>query len=131
MKTAEIPYRQRRNSLILIAVLVFLILAGFAVNKLFFGKEGAKAIIQQNGKIIAELPLSSDTTLETDDTFGGTNTITVKDGIVMVTEANCPDLVCVHTGAISHTGEVIACLPHELIITIREPDAESLDSTTW
>lgn len=131
MKKAEIQNRQQRNSLILIAVLVFLILSGFAVNKLFFGKEGAKAIIQQNGIIIAELPLSRDTTLETNDTSGGTNTITVKDNMIMITEANCPDLVCVHTGAISHTGEVIACLPHGLIITIRESDEESLDSTAW
>lgn len=131
MNHNEKPLHQRRNTLILLAVLGILILTGFAVNKLYFGKKGAKAIIQQNGKIIAELPLSRDTTLETDDTFGGTNTIVVKDGKVAVTEANCPDLVCVYTNAASHTGEVIACLPHGLIITVQEPDSGELDSTAW
>ena len=55
----------------------------------------------------------------------------VKDGKIAVTAANCPDLVCVHTGSISHTGEVIACLPHKLIITISDYSEDQLDAASW
>jgi len=36
----------------------------------------------------------------------------------MVAQADCPDKICVHTGPISQEGEVIACLPHGVIIYI-------------
>ncbi len=34
-------------------------------------------------------------------------------------QADCHDKICVKTGAISQKGEVIACLPHKLIIEIK------------
>ena len=91
----------------------------------------ATAIIEQDGETISELDLSKDTELVLDDGNGGSNTITVKNGKIAVTDANCPDLVCVHTGSISQTGEVIACLPHKLIITISEEKNSDLDAIVW
>lgn len=120
----------KRNTIILFVVLAIVIGGGFLIQKIFFGKEGAKAIVTQNGKAIKELPLNKETQLTLDDTNGGTNTLVVKDGSICMTEANCPDLVCVYTGNISHTGEVIACLPHGLIITIQDPE-DALDGTAW
>ncbi|MDO5539262.1 MAG: NusG domain II-containing protein [Eubacteriales bacterium] len=123
--------KQKRNTAILFIFITILIFAGFLISKLILGKEGATAIVTQRGKIIAELKLFQNTELSVDDTIGGTNTIVVKDGAVSVTQANCPDLTCVRTGTISHTGEVIACLPHNLIITIEEGGTDSVDSTAW
>lgn len=122
--------KQKRNTIILFVILAIVICGGFLIQKIFFGKEGAKAIVTQNGKIIKELPLNKEAQLSLDDGNGGTNTLEVKNGSICMTEANCPDLVCVYTGNISLTGEVIACLPHGLIITIQNPD-DKLDSTAW
>ncbi len=122
--------KQKRNTIILFIVLVIAIVGGFLYQKIFLGKEGAKAIITQGGQIIKELPLNKEAQIELDDGNGGTNTLVVKDGAVSMTEANCPDLICVFTGSISHTGEVIACLPHSLIITIQDPN-DTLDGTAW
>lgn len=123
--------KQKRNTAILLIFLAVLILAGFLINKFIFGKDGAAAVVTQRGKVIARLKLSQNTELSIDDTIGGTNTIVVKNGTVSVTQANCPDLTCVRTGTISHTGEVIACLPHNLIITIEQDGADAVDSTAW
>lgn len=121
---------QKRNTIILFIVLAVVIGGGFLIQKIFYGKEGAKAVIIQNNQTIKELPLNKEAHLTIEDGIGGVNTIEVKNGSICMTEANCPDLVCVYTGNISHTGEVIACLPHGLIITIQDPK-ENIDSTSW
>ena len=56
-------------------------------------------------------------TVETDD---GYNTILIENGTIKVIEANCPNQVCVHTKAISESGEMIVCLPHKLVVEITE-----------
>lgn len=123
--------KRKRNTILFFLLLVILIMIGFLIQKFFFGKSGTRAIIEQNGETIAELDLSKNTELVLNDGNGGSNTITVNNGQISVTDANCPDLVCVRTGAISQTGEVIACLPHKLIITISSVQTDSLDGLTW
>ncbi len=49
----------------------------------------------------------------------GTNIIQIEHGTVCVSEADCPDHICVNSPAISKPGEIIACLPHKLLIEIR------------
>lgn len=122
---------RKRNTFIFMIILLAVICIGFLIQKLFFGKSGATAIIEQDGQTISELHLDEDTELVLDDGNGGSNTITVKDGMIAVTAANCPDLVCVRTGKKSHTGDVIACLPHKLIITISGNDADDFDAAAW
>ena len=122
---------RKKNTCIFIFLLLILICAGFLIQKFFFWKTGATAVIEQDGAVICELDLKKDTEFVLDDGNGGSNTITVKHGKIAVTDANCPDLVCVHTGSISQTGEVIACLPHRLIITISNDNADALDTLVW
>lgn len=73
---------------------------------------GAMAKIEQDGK-------TKTVSLETDATFEIENaTIAVKDGTICVSEASCPDRVCVNTGAISREGQSIVCVPNKIVITI-------------
>lgn len=123
--------KRKRNTVLFLIILFLIIGIGFLIQRYYFGKSGISAIIEQDGETVAELDLNKDTELVLNDGTGGSNTITVQNGHISVTEANCPDLVCVRTGAISQTGEVIACLPHKLIITISSHQTDSLDSFTW
>ncbi len=123
--------KRKRNTVLFLIILFLIIGIGFLIQRYYFGKSGISAIIEQDGETVAELDLNKDTELVLNDGTGGSNTITVQNGHISVTEANCPDLVCVRTGAISQTGEVIACLPHKLIITISSDQTDSLDSLTW
>lgn len=52
------------------------------------------------------------------DERGFDNVIVIDEKTVCVVDANCPGHDCVRTGKISKAGEVIACLPHRLIISI-------------
>ena len=49
---------------------------------------------------------------------GHTNHITIKDGTVAMTSSSCKNQVCVQTGAISQTKDVIVCLPNKILVEI-------------
>lgn len=78
----------------------------------------AYAEISVDGETVTTLDLNQDTALTVTGYQGGTNTVTVSHQAVSVTEASCPDLVCVHTGQIHNTGETIVCLPNRVVVTI-------------
>lgn len=62
------------------------------------------------------------------ETPHGNNTVTIKDGSVQITEADCSDDLCIKQGKISKVGESIVCLPHKLIIEIKgDKDSSSED----
>lgn len=45
-------------------------------------------------------------------------TVRIEDGKVWVTDADCPDKLCEHAGAISRAGQQIVCLPNAIVITL-------------
>ena len=61
-----------------------------------------------------DLAVDQEMVFEAED--GSYNAVTVKDGKIAVTEANCPDQYCVRQGFCSG-GEQIVCLPHKLVIS--------------
>ena len=73
--------------------------------------------ITVDGESKAFLPLGEDDSIRI-DTDGGYNVITVKDGEVTVSEADCRDQICVEHKKIRKTGETIVCLPHKLVVTV-------------
>lgn len=42
----------------------------------------------------------------------------IEDGAVWVTDADCPDKVCEHSGRIRYEHQSIVCLPNKITITI-------------
>ncbi len=42
----------------------------------------------------------------------------IHDGKADVTEADCPDKLCVHQKAISKTHETIVCLPNKVVVEV-------------
>ena len=79
---------------------------------LFPGETDAQRIeIRSDGALIAVLPLDEDAEID----VVGHNTVTVRDGKVAVTHADCPDQICVRRGWCSG-GRDIVCLPNRLVI---------------
>ncbi len=103
-----------RNDLILIGMLMIFSLIPLAINP-----SSAKkfAVIKVDGVIIRKLNLSVDETF-TVETSGGKNIVAIKNGAVSVVKADCPDKICMRRGAIKNSGEMIACVPHKVLIEI-------------
>jgi hypothetical protein len=60
----------------------------------------------------------------------GENTFQIRDGVVEMVHADCPDQYCVHHRPISKNGESIICLPNQVVITIRGGEEPVVDGTT-
>ena len=69
------------------------------------------------------MPLDTDTKLEI-ESESGVNFLVIEDGKAYVSEADCPDKICVDHAPISRVGETIVCLPHGVVIAI-ESDKKS------
>lgn len=102
----------------------FLIAAVLAVSTLTFflfhhgSQDGTRVDIFVDGELVRSEMLADATAPIAVESAFGSNTITIEQDGVAVTWANCFSQTCVHTGKISRQGEVIACLPHHLLITL-------------
>ncbi|MBQ3389862.1 MAG: NusG domain II-containing protein [Firmicutes bacterium] len=112
---------------IVLVLALLLVAAAAGIFMLAARDAGAEAVVVQNGKEILRMPLNEDT--EEVITRGeDSNTVVIKDGTARVTEANCPDKVCVHTGEIRYEGQTIVCLPHKLVVKIEGGDNQDVDA---
>ena len=72
-------------------------------------------MVKVDGKEVARYSLSEDGEYELN---GGTNILRIEDGKAYLTDATCPDHLCVNQGKIDQTGETITCLPNRLTVTV-------------
>lgn len=108
--------KKRRNDIILIAAL--LAAAGTAFGIIQLSKtSGGYAVVVQDGRETATYPLNEDISV-TITSPTGYNTLVIKDGKADVTDADCPDKLCVNQHSISYNGETIVCLPNKLVVKI-------------
>ncbi len=117
-----------------IIFLVILITTGLFLTILIYfprNSAGTYVEIRVDGEKTAAYSLSADHR-ETLHTASGENTIIIRDGAVSMSDADCPDKVCVSMRRISRSGETIVCLPHKLVLEIRSSGSETspLDAVT-
>lgn len=104
---------------------LLLILSAAAAFLLSKGGQPADTVqVLSEGKLLHTLSLNKDQTL-TVQTDRGSNTITVKDGKVAVTEADCPDGYCMQRGFCSG-GTQIVCLPHRLVLQFAHSELDGI-----
>ena len=108
--------KKLRNDVILISsILIITVISAF----LYFSmqKGGNNVAVIKNGEQIAVCSLKENLTLPiTDDNH--TNMLVIKDGKAYISQANCPEKICVNHRPVSKTGEAIVCLPAKLMIEI-------------
>ena len=93
---------------------VVLLCAGLSLWLLAPGEDASQVEIYSDGTLRYTLPLSVDQQMEIVSEYG-TNVVTVKDGKVAVTQADCPDGYCMDRGFCS-SGAQIVCLPNRLVL---------------
>ncbi|MDZ7318760.1 MAG: NusG domain II-containing protein [candidate division KSB1 bacterium] len=60
----------------------------------------------------------------------GKTIIQIDSGSVQVTYSDCPDQICVKTGRIRHAGEMIVCVPNQVVVKIEGERKQPLDVIT-
>ena len=86
----------KKRDIILALVLILLGIVCYGVIRLG-QKKGSQVIIYEDQKEIGRYDLNTDTTKEI-QTAKGMNILEIKNGMAYVTEADCPDQVCIRMG---------------------------------
>lgn len=119
----------KKNDVILI--LSILLIAGvvFGLISLIRQEEGGQAEVYIDGEQTASYPLDQNGEYEI-TTRQGRNLLVIQEGKVYVTEADCPDKLCVKQRSISKKGETIVCLPHKVVVEISGGAEKEMDAIT-
>ena len=95
---------------------------------LLLRQDGATVVVEQNGRETARFALSENRTVRIEGE-GGYNLLVIENGEAWLSEADCPNRLCVKTGKIRYGGQSIVCLPHKLAVRIAG-GASDLDAVT-
>lgn len=117
----------KKNDLILIAAIIFLAGVGLLWNHMRGQEKGGYAVVYVEGEKTASYSLSEEGEYEI-TTKNGRNLLLIQDGKADVTEADCPDSLCVKQTAIYKNGETIVCLPHKVVVEIQNGEDSDLDA---
>lgn len=102
-----------------------LALALVAAGLLFLLRQsGSYAVVRVNGAEVARYSLSQEGEYPLN---GGTNILKIQDGAAYLTDADCPDRLCVKQGKIRYNGQTITCLPNRLTVTISGGSQSDVD----
>ena len=120
----------RRNLATIVAAIVVVVVIGVALmlGQGHTAEGGGSAITIHDGDGHTHtLPLNKNDTL-TVTTSLGSNTIVVEDGTAYISEADCPKGSCTHQRPISHAGEQLICLPHQLWVEVIETEGATSEA---
>lgn len=91
---------------------------------------GDQVCIYQDGTLVQTLPLSENKTLTFQTDSGGYNIVVIENGAVRISEASCPDQICVKHGPTTQTADPIVCLPNKLVVKIIAQGESTVDGVS-
>ena len=113
-----------RNDIILVLILaVSALLLWLGVS--LFSPDGAYAVVTVDGIEKGRYPLHTDTEVRI-ESAEGYNILVIQDGMADITEASCPDGLCVRQHKINESGESLVCLPNKVTVTVKG-EGEGID----
>ena len=88
----------------------------------FFSQNNMIAEIYQDGNLIKTIDLSTVSSPYNIPIINknNENIILVEPGSISISSASCPDQICVNQGKITTSAVPIVCLPHRLVIELRD-----------
>ena len=113
---------------ILIIVAACLIVASYVFANLH-ATQGSMALVQVDGKMVYKTSLSETRTIMVDG-IRGTLMLETREGKVAITQANCPNHVCIKTGWRSRVGDIIVCVPNKVVVRIIGSEQKGVRATT-
>lgn len=108
----------KKREIILVGSVIAIAGILFFINLWSGQAEGDKAVITVNGKQYGTYSLHDNQEIEIENEYGS-NRIVIRDGVVFMEHADCPDQYCVDQGRIHRQGEQLVCLPHKLVVEVQ------------
>ena len=123
------PKKLKTRTWIIFIAVAAAVLAFLSFRLLTGKQEGTVVEVVQYGVVIQEIDLSAvkeEYSFEVNWIDGGSNTVLVQPGRICISDADCPDKVCIAQGWLTDEIMPIVCLPHYLVIQVK--DAGQLDA---
>ena len=124
--------KNTKNDLVLIGGGLVLALVCYLVMTFFQGQatHNADAVVTINGEHYGRYSLATDRIEKIELPDGSYNMLEIKDGKADITEASCPDGICVNHRAVSKQSQSIVCLPNKVVVEIESGEEAELDAVT-
>lgn len=124
--------KMKKADIYLLTGCLLVALLSFFLYKVYYHEDGGTVIITVDGTVSGRLPLNQDTTFAIPANGDKSpNVITIRDGFVSMTEAYCPDKLCMRQKKINKKGETIICLPRKIVISIDSTDKNEVDGVAY
>ena len=120
---------------VIVITMILAVSAGVLLWQRSAKKDHVIAEILVSGECVRTVDLSDVDQPETFQVHGviGDNTVRVEPGRICVTDADCPDHVCIRMGWLSADDPMpIVCLPNEVVIQLADngEDTDGIDGVT-
>lgn len=119
--------RIKTSTWIIVITAILLVCLGLSIFIFNSKTDGTIANVYVDGECVYSVDLQT-VTDKYDKTIvyeqGGENVLTIENGKICVSSADCPDGVCIRSGWISDSLAPIVCLPHRLVIKVEKESAE-------
>lgn len=113
------------RKLVVIFLVVFVVFSLSAVLLNTIKPETNIAIITIDGEKVREVDTSHNQSFDI-VSKNGTNSVIVKDNKIYLTDATCPDKLCVRHGELHNKYDAIVCLPNKVVIEYK--NTEDIDA---
>ena len=122
--------KMKKNDIVLIGVILVLALAAYVGVGIFqsANTHNPEAVVLIDGKEYGRFPLDREITERIELSDGSYNVLEIKEGKADVTEASCPDGICVNDRPVSKRSQSITCLPNKLVVEIQNGEETEVDA---
>lgn len=121
----------KKNDVVLIGILAAaaLVLAiGISLYSASHTKE-AEAVVYVDGTEQGRYKLDQPRTVEISSKDGGYNVLEIREDQAEITEASCPDKLCVKHRPVKKSGESLVCLPNRVVVEIENGEEREVDTS--
>ena len=119
---------RRNDQILIVAILAIAIVIG-CVNWIDYQgiDPDACLVVSQDGEEVQRYALAVDQAVTITQGEEVCNVAEIRDGVVTMIEADCPDHLCMKQRSISKNGQSIICLPNQIVLTIRSQKQDEID----
>lgn len=124
--------KKKKNDLLLIGGGLVLALVAYLLMTFFQGQatRNPEAVVTIDGEVYGRFSLATDIVEKIELPDGSYNLLEIKDGKADITEASCPDGICVNHRAVNKQSQSIVCLPNKVVVEIENGEEAELDAVT-
>ena len=127
MKDKRLPKPNIKADLLLILALL-LLGGGVFLWQYLSRREGGCVAVYVDNVCTCRYPLSEDMEVSLPSPDGSSyNILVIRNGVADVTEAGCPDKICVNSHPIRYNGQTITCLPNHTSFVIEGGENSGVD----